>query len=196
MKYQFSFGPNKSYVCNVSGLTAWDVPSSDDGLPVEVLSIIKNRKHPKAMATPHDVALSMEQGSCLMRWTDIDGKTWKQEFNLDSNYARLVRFVRNAKPTRTTFGPGFSYFSISPSGCSWQNIPPALEDDIQNCMKIRQPTCVALGIKGAYVVIYSDGAVSFELHGEYPNAADTIRNRSTRGGLQQFRLPQACQKKA
>ncbi|KAJ7914956.1 hypothetical protein B0H13DRAFT_2324763 [Mycena leptocephala] len=134
------------------------------------------------MDTPHDVAFPMEQGMYLMRWTDKNGEG-RQKHVLDANYARLARFVSKAKPTRTTFGPGFSYFSISRSGCSWQNIPPALEDDIQNCMTIRQPTCVALGMDGTYVVIYNDGTIASELRGKYAHAEETIRTSASRGGL-------------
>ncbi|KAF8215526.1 hypothetical protein K438DRAFT_1748462 [Mycena galopus ATCC 62051] len=177
MKHQFSFGPNESYFCNgVQG-----VAYSDQGLPQEVSSILTNAN----IGSPQDVAFAVEQGSYLMCWSAKDGKDYKTagEITSGSNYARLVRFVNDAKPTRTTFGPGFSYFSISTSGYSWQNIPPALEDDIHSRIKIRQPTCVALGINGAYVAIYNDGTVSFNLHGQYLNAEETIRNSPNRGGL-------------
>ncbi|KAF8215516.1 hypothetical protein K438DRAFT_1926128 [Mycena galopus ATCC 62051] len=177
MKHQFSFGPNESYFCNgVKG-----VAYSDQGLPQEVLSILTNAN----MGSPQDVAFAVEQGLYLMRWSAKDGKDYKAtgEIPSDSNYARLVRFVNDAKPTRTTFGPGFSYFSISTSGYSWQNIPPALEEDIHSRIKIRQPTCMALGINGAFVAIYNDSTVSFNLHGQYPNAEQTIRNSPNRGGL-------------
>ncbi|KAJ6561814.1 hypothetical protein B0H19DRAFT_1375131 [Mycena capillaripes] len=179
MDYQYSFGPNNSYyLCVAAGFWVCD----KNALPKKAFDIFTDENHPKTMDTPRDVAFPMEHGMYLMRWTDKDGKSW-QEHTLDANYARLVRFVNKANPTRTTFGPGCSYFSISRLGCSWQNIPLALEEDIQNCMTIRQPTCVALGVDDTYVVIYNDGIIRSELQGKYARAEMTIRTSASIGGL-------------
>lgn len=86
--------------------------------------------------------------------------------------------------TRTVFGPNASFFSMSPSGFCWQNLPSELEHDMQGCIKLRQPTCVALGVEGAFVVIYSDGKTAFDLRGQYPLLQQIIMERaSTKRGL-------------
>lgn len=110
---------------------------------------------------------------------------------LGPQYERLSHFLKSVASTgahtaRTTFGPGASYFSMAHSGYSWQNIPPALEDDIHRCMKIRRPTCVALGVHGSYVVLYNDGTASSDLRGQYPLVETILRNpehASRRRGL-------------
>ncbi|KAJ7767893.1 hypothetical protein DFH07DRAFT_1009278 [Mycena maculata] len=111
----------------------------------------------------------------------MGGEDWYEDGCLGPNYARLARFIKGvattgAHTTRTAFGPGASYFSVSPSGYSWQNIPSGLEDDIHNCMKIRRPTSVALGVQGSYVVLYNDGTVTFDLRGHYPMLEAMIHN--------------------
>ncbi|KAF8171165.1 hypothetical protein K438DRAFT_2024084 [Mycena galopus ATCC 62051] len=181
MNCQFSFGPNDSYFCVAAG--GW--VCSEKALAKEVFDIFVDENHPHAMETPHDVAFAVEPGAYLMRWTAKDGQGYKRpsEVPAGSNYARLFEFVKSARPTRTTFGPGFSYFSISTSGCSWQNLPPGLEDVIQNCMKIRQPACVALGIDGIYVVIFNEGTIVSKLEGKYSHAEEIIRNSASKGGL-------------
>ncbi|KAJ7759793.1 hypothetical protein DFH07DRAFT_1023393 [Mycena maculata] len=138
-------------------------------------------KHPQALDTPYDVALPMEPGTFALCWKTIGGEDWYEDGCLGPNYARLARFIKGvattgAHTTRTAFGPGASYFSVSPSGYSWQNIPSGLEEDIHNCMKIRRPTSVALGVQGSYVVLYNDGTVTFDLRGHYPMLEAMIRN--------------------
>jgi len=78
--------------------------------------------------------------------------------------------------TRTVFGPNASYFTITPSGFSWQNLPPVLEHDIIGRMKKGLPTNVALGVHGAFVVLYGDGNVTFDVKNNYPDVDAMIRN--------------------
>ncbi|KAJ7473617.1 hypothetical protein B0H11DRAFT_1339318 [Mycena galericulata] len=175
MNCQFSFGPNRSYFCSAGSIYAWSA------LPAGLTRLLENRNHPQAVATPHDVAFPMEPGFYALCWKTTGGEDWYEDGCLGPNYVRLARFIKNVATkgghtTRTTFGPGASFFSMSPSGYSWQNIPPALEDDIHNCMKIRRPTSVALGVQGTYVVLYNDGTVTFDLRGQYPLVEAMIRN--------------------
>ncbi|KAJ6520687.1 hypothetical protein DFH09DRAFT_1287425 [Mycena vulgaris] len=137
------------------------------------------------MDTPWDVAFAVDDGSYIVRWTAKNGKDYQMtaQIPVRSNYARLGRFMDGNKPTLTTFGPGFSYFSFSRTGCSWQNIPPALEENIQNCMNVRRPACVALRVEGTYIIIFDDGTVTFDLQGKYPEAETIIQNRAKRNGL-------------
>lgn len=92
---------------------------------------------------------------------------------LGPSYPRLARFIKAAAAngshtTRTVFGPNASFFSTSPSGFCWQNLPPGLEDNMQSCIRLRRPICIALGVEGTYVVVYSDGTTAFDLCGQYP----------------------------
>ncbi|KAF7336363.1 hypothetical protein MVEN_02184800 [Mycena venus] len=133
------------------------------------------------MQAPHDVAFPMEPGLYSLCWRTIGGEEWYEDACLGPNYVRLAAFVKNVatsggRTTRTVFGPESSYFSISPSGYSWQNLPPALQDDIHSGIKTRRPTTVALGVQGAYVVLYDDGSVSLDLRGQYPLVDSLLRN--------------------
>ncbi|KAJ7258102.1 hypothetical protein B0H12DRAFT_452564 [Mycena haematopus] len=155
-----------------------------------MFSIFADGAHPEAMDTPHDVALAMEEGTYLMRcqWKAKNGNNYREDESLGSNYARLFQFIKsatsiNACTTRTTFGPRFSYFSISPSGYSWQNIPRILEDEIQNSLKVRRPTCVALGVDETYVALYDDGYITPELYERYPRIEEMLKNRAGKGGI-------------
>ncbi|KAJ7667259.1 hypothetical protein B0H17DRAFT_1210339 [Mycena rosella] len=179
MACQFSFGPNLSYFCSAGSVFAW----SDISLPAGLVRLLQNPNHPQALDTPYDVAFPMEPGAYAICWKTNKGEDWYEDGCLGPNYARLARFIKSVATTgqhtsRTVFGPGASYFSISPSGYSWQNLPPALEEDIHNCIKTRRPTTVALGVQGSYVVLYNDGTVTFDLRGQYPLVEALIRNTS------------------
>ncbi|KAJ7440558.1 hypothetical protein B0H11DRAFT_539557 [Mycena galericulata] len=176
MNCQFSFGPNRSYFCSAESTYAW----SANTLPAGLTHLLENRNHPQAVDTPHDVAFPMEPGLYALCWKTIGGEDWYEEGYLGPQYARLARFIKNVATKggytmHITFGPGASFFSMSPSGYSWQNIPLAL-DVIHNFMKIRRPTSVALGVQGTYVALYNDGTVTFDLRGQYPLVEAMIRN--------------------
>ncbi|KAF7373834.1 hypothetical protein MSAN_00595200 [Mycena sanguinolenta] len=137
------------------------------------------------MGYPLDVAFAMEKGTYLMRWKASTGGNYRLDETLSSNYAHLSQFIRNVTGTRTTFGPRFSYFSICPTGCSWQNIPRELEDEIQNFMNVRRPTCVALGVEEDYVALFDDGSITISsgLYARYPEVETMINNRGSKGGI-------------
>ncbi|KAJ7218490.1 hypothetical protein GGX14DRAFT_595053 [Mycena pura] len=141
----------------------------------------------------------MEYGTYMMGWRTSRGENCcegahciLQSFqHLDEplcrcrhgpHYARLARFIKStaaipgAHTTRTVFGPSASFFSMSERGYCWQNLPQVLEDDMHACLRVRRPTSVALGAQGAYVVLYSDGTVTFDLRGLYPLVEGMIRN--------------------
>ncbi|KAJ7200359.1 hypothetical protein GGX14DRAFT_660277, partial [Mycena pura] len=170
MNCQFSFGPNRSYFCSTESHYAW----SDNIAPPSLLSILEDPQHPQTMQTPYDVAFPMEPGAYMMCWRTSRGENWYEDGCMDPQYARLARFIRTAASTadghttRTVFGPNASFFSMSDRGYCWQNLPPALEDDLQTSLRVRRPTSVALGAHGAFVVIYSDGTISFNLQDLYP----------------------------
>ncbi|KAJ7083597.1 hypothetical protein B0H15DRAFT_850073 [Mycena belliarum] len=169
MAVQFSFAPNRSYfVIGSLYPYAW----SDNTLPARLLRLIENRGDPLALDTPYDVAFPMEPDTFCISWKATSGKEYYEEDYLGPQYARLADYIRSVgtkgeRTARTVFGPGASYFSTSPSGYSWQNLPLALEVDIQADLQTRRPTTVALGVQGSYVVLYDDGTVKFDLHDLY-----------------------------
>ncbi|KAJ7206312.1 hypothetical protein GGX14DRAFT_643336 [Mycena pura] len=65
---------------------------------------------------------------------------------------------------------------MSDRGYCWQNLPPALEDDLQASLRVRRPISVALGVQGAFVVVYSDGTISFNLRDLYPVVEGMLSN--------------------
>ncbi|KAJ6563287.1 hypothetical protein DFH09DRAFT_1158889 [Mycena vulgaris] len=148
------------------------------------------------MDTPYDVAFPLEPGMYATCWKTTSGEDWYENGCMGPQYSRLALFIKNVATTggrtsRTVFGPDASYFSISARGYSGQNLPPTLEDDIHKCSRLRWPTTVALGVQGSYVVLYSDGTVTFDLRGQYPLVESLIRNTqeaSRRHGLMYIAL--------
>ncbi|KAK6977303.1 hypothetical protein R3P38DRAFT_549408, partial [Favolaschia claudopus] len=179
MNCQFSFGPNRSYFCSAGTVYAW----SPKNLPPPLARLLEDNAHPQAIDIPYDVAFPMEPGLYALCWKTRTGEDWFEDGRLGPRYHRLARFVKNVSTkgpglhtTLTVFGPNSSFFSHSPTGYCWQNIPPELEDDIHGAMKLRRPTCVALGVQGAYIVLYNDGTIVFDLRGQYPLVEKIIRN--------------------
>ncbi|KAJ6630145.1 hypothetical protein B0H10DRAFT_1985190 [Mycena sp. CBHHK59/15] len=109
-----------------------------------------------------------------MSWKTVRGEDCYEELFLGPKYAKLADFMRNIAQAGGT--PRARYFSISPSGFSWQNLPPVLEQDIMGRMKKGVPTNVALGMHGAFVVLYSDGNVTFDVATHYPAVDAMVRN--------------------
>ncbi|KAJ6518351.1 hypothetical protein DFH09DRAFT_1194478 [Mycena vulgaris] len=169
MDCSFSFGPNRSYIMRVG--TGWWAYSDDPTPPAYITRILTDAAHPQAWEALYDVALAMEPDVFYMAWQGKGRKSWLEWDYLGDAYARLTHFVKSPgtwPTTRTTFGPNRSYFSISPSGCSWQNLPSKLEEDIIMRSRIHHPTAVALGVDGSYVVVYNDGSAKYDLRGMYP----------------------------
>ncbi|KAJ7614933.1 hypothetical protein FB45DRAFT_873801 [Roridomyces roridus] len=176
MNFQFSFGPNRSYFCSVGSVYAWS-----NNIPAPLARLLSDPTHPQAVDTPYDLGFAMEPGLYALCWKSKRGQYWWEDSCLGPSYSRLARFIKNAASrgvhtTHTVFGPSCSFFSISPSGYSWQNIPAALEEDIHHSVKVRRPTTVALGVGGAYVVLYHDGTVAFDLRGQYPLVEAMIKD--------------------
>ncbi|KAJ7026690.1 hypothetical protein C8F04DRAFT_1074667 [Mycena alexandri] len=178
MDCQFSFGPNGAFFCKSDTQWAW---SDNNTLPEPLRLILEDPNHPQGNQFPYDVALPMEPGMFSMSWKTVKGEDYYEELFLGPRYAKLAEFMRNIAQggehtTRTVFGPNASYFTISPSGFSWQNLPAVLEHDIIGRMKKGFPTNVALGVHGAFVVLYGDGNVTFDVATHYPAVDAMIRN--------------------
>ncbi|KAJ7234854.1 hypothetical protein C8J57DRAFT_1574563 [Mycena rebaudengoi] len=145
---------------------AYDYPTP----PAYITRILTDTTHPQAWEALYDVALAMEPNVFYIAWQGKGGKSW-----LEGLLRRHVRppdaFVNSPgtwPTTRTTFGPNRSYFSISLSDCSWQNLPSGLEADIIMRSCTQYPTAVALGVDGSYVAVYNDGSPAYDLRGMYP----------------------------
>ncbi|KAF8185842.1 hypothetical protein K438DRAFT_2154684 [Mycena galopus ATCC 62051] len=178
MDCDFSFGPNGAFFAKSDTIWAW---SDNNTLPEPLRLILEDPNHPQANKFPYDVAFAMEPGIFCMSWKTVQGDDYFQELFLGPSYSKLAEFMRNIGRngehcTRTVFGPNTSYFTISPSGYSWQNLPPALETDITGRLKKGHPTTVALGVHGSFVVLCSNGNVSFEVAEHYPALDAMIRN--------------------
>ncbi|KAJ7502255.1 hypothetical protein B0H11DRAFT_1907368 [Mycena galericulata] len=187
MNCQFSFDPDGSYFCSAGSAFKW----GEHNLPVEFARLLQNRNDPHALQTPYDIAFPpSEPGMFAGCWKSVSGE---DRFYVPGNYMRLARLIKSVganfadgQATRTVFGQGSSFFSMSPKGYAWKNLPEALEDDMNHSMRIRRPICVALGYQKAYVVLYTDGNVIFDLRGYYPAVEAMIRKTqeaTRRGGL-------------
>ncbi|KAJ7826302.1 hypothetical protein B0H14DRAFT_2595927 [Mycena olivaceomarginata] len=180
MDCQFSFGPDRSYFCSAGSVYAW----SENSLPPVLARLLEDSTHPQALNIPYDVSFSMESGSYALCWKTKRGED-RYEAHTDGclgpSYARLARFMKavaasGGHTTRTVFGPQCKLLL--------HNLPSELEHDMQGCIKLRRPTCVALGVEGTFVVIYSDGKTAFDLRGQYPLLQKIIMERaSTKRGL-------------
>ncbi|KAF7326969.1 hypothetical protein MVEN_02591100 [Mycena venus] len=178
MDCHFSFGPNGAFFAKSDSIWAW---SDNNTLPEPLRLILEDPNHPQANKFPYDVAFPMEPGRFSMSWKTVKGEDYYEELFLGPSYTKLAEYMRNIAQngehcTRTVFGPNASYFTISPSGFSWQNLPPVLESDILGRMKKGLPTNVALGVHGSFVVLYSDGNVTFDVATHYPAVDAMIRN--------------------
>ncbi|KAJ7353387.1 hypothetical protein DFH08DRAFT_64051 [Mycena albidolilacea] len=178
MDCDFSFGPNGAFFAKSDSIWAW---SDNNTLPEPLRLILEDPNHPQANKFPYDVAFPTEPGMFSMSWKTVKGEDYYEELFLGPRYAKLAEYMRKIAQngehcTRTVFGPDASYFTISPSGFSWQNLPPVLEGDIIGRVKKGHPTAVALGVHGSFVVLYSDGNVTFDVVHHYPAVDAIIRN--------------------
>ncbi|KAF7297119.1 hypothetical protein MIND_00944800 [Mycena indigotica] len=174
MDCQFSFGPNGAFFVKSSTLWAW----SDHKLPEPLRSVLEDTNNPLHCKQPHDVAFAIEPGVYSMYWTTKANQEMYEADYLPSYYSKLAAFIAN-KSARTTFGPNHSYFSTTESGLSWQNLPDVLETTILNRIRIGRPHTVALGVQGAWIVLFEDGHISFsvpQLQNLYPNVFALIHN--------------------
>ncbi|KAJ7452168.1 hypothetical protein B0H11DRAFT_1927589 [Mycena galericulata] len=187
MDCQFSFGPNGAFFCKSDTIWAW---SDNNTLPEPLRLILEDPNHPQANKFPYDVAFPVEPGMFSMSWKTVRGEDYYEgktdhndtpELFLGPRYSKLAEFMRSIAQagehtTRTVFGPNASYFTMSSSGFSWQNLPSVLEHDMVGRMKKGLPTTVTLGMNGAFVVLYGDGNVTFDVATHYPAVDAMIRN--------------------
>ncbi|KAJ7058220.1 hypothetical protein C8F01DRAFT_312076 [Mycena amicta] len=178
MDCHFAFGPNGAYFCKSDTVWAW---SDNNTLPERLRLLLEDPNHPQATKLPYDIAFPMEPGTFSMAWQTVRGEGWYEELFLGPRYSKLAAYIlKTAKDgqhtLRTVFGPNASYWTMSPPGFSWQNLPPELESDMVGRIRKGQPICVALGVHGSFVVLYSDGNVTFDVLTHYPAVDGIIRN--------------------
>ncbi|KAJ6524535.1 hypothetical protein B0H19DRAFT_595863 [Mycena capillaripes] len=152
MDCDFSFGPNNAYFLKSDSRWAW---SDNNTLPAPLRRVLEDPNSPEYCKFPYDVGLAMEPGVYCMCWQTKNNEDYFEADHLGPHYAKLAAFIAG-KSARTVFGPYRSYFSTHAAGLSWQNLPPELETTIMNRMKLGRPQTVALGMSGAYVVLYDD----------------------------------------
>ncbi|KAJ7468458.1 hypothetical protein FB451DRAFT_1256267 [Mycena latifolia] len=182
MDCQFSFGPNNSFFCKSSTHWSW---SDNNTLPEPLRLILEDPNHPQFNKFPYDVALAMEPGVFSMCWKTKNDQDYYEADYLGPHYAKLGTFMANMT-ANTVFGPYHSYFSTSKSGLSWQNLPPALETIIMDRIKLGRPSTVALGLRGAFVVLFDDSTIGHNLQGLYPEVQaliDSAEERKKRNSI-------------
>ncbi|KAF7326968.1 hypothetical protein MVEN_02591000 [Mycena venus] len=176
MDCQISFGPNNAYFVKSDTWRAW---SDNNTLPETLRRVLEDPNHPEYCQFPYDVAMAMEPGVYSMWYQGKNDVQFYEPEHLGPHYAKLAAFMVS-KTTRTVFGPYHSYFSTSDAGLSWQNLPPTLETDIMNRLKLGRPHTVALGVKGAWVSLYDDSVLSHNLQGQYPGLQPFLDNAEER----------------
>ncbi|KAJ6520615.1 hypothetical protein DFH09DRAFT_1194019 [Mycena vulgaris] len=159
--------------------------SDNNTLPESLRRVLEDPTHPHFNKFPYDVALAMEPGVYGMCWQTKNDEEYYEGDYLGLHYAKLSTFM-SGMSANTVFGPHRSYFSTSKSGLSWQNLPPALETHIMDRIKLGRPSVVALGMRGAYVVLYDDSTLAHDLQGLYPALQplmDSADERSKRSSI-------------
>ncbi|KAF7325146.1 hypothetical protein MKEN_00558500 [Mycena kentingensis (nom. inval.)] len=197
----FTFGPKQTYLFRAGLSWAYsDVPTP----PPEIRKILLDPRNNDGRAYLWDVGLPMEgtgpdgRDLYMLRWQDLQGKQWYEDDRLGPAYTRLSHFITRVggKTHHTTFGPAQAYFSVGPDGYSYQNLPPGLEEYITEFSFVRRPATVALGVGGAYVVVFNDGTVAWDLQPDgwavYPELEKMIAGKDSesdkRGGVKYVAL--------
>jgi hypothetical protein len=81
--------------------------------------------------------------------------------------AQWTKFFPNAaRSCFVTFGQNLSYFACAPGhGSIWAGISSDLEDTLRESFDT--PSCVSLGMKHAWFILYPDGRVAWKFQGHY-----------------------------
>jgi hypothetical protein len=78
----------------------------------------------------------------------------------------MKSFPNAARSSFVTFGQNFSYFACAPGhGSIWAGIPSDLENRVKKSLVT--PTCVGIGMKDAWFVLFSNGDLACNLKGYY-----------------------------
>ncbi|KAJ7153574.1 hypothetical protein C8R43DRAFT_1126849 [Mycena crocata] len=182
MECQFYSGTNNAFFFKTGSQWSW---SDNNTLPEPLRRVLEDHAHPDYNKFPYDIAFAMEPGAYSMCWKTKDDRDLYEADYLGQHYVKLGTFMAG-KTENTVFGPYHSYFSTSKSGLSWQNLPPALETNIMDRLKLGRPKVVALGMRGAFVVLYDDSTLSHNLQGMYPalqSLMDNAEERSKRNSI-------------
>jgi hypothetical protein len=94
----------------------------------------------------------------------------------DFNYPDLSRWTKTipnaARSCFITFGPGLSYFACAQgNGSVWAGVSSELTDKVQKAYDT--PSTAALGMDGAWFVMWPDGYFTWKFYGNY-GALDKI----------------------
>ncbi|USP82424.1 hypothetical protein yc1106_09698 [Curvularia clavata] len=131
---------------------------------------------PWRIASPYCLALAPHVNNQEPVWyvgcKTLDGED-KQFFSqtyFDVNYPDLARWSKSfsnaARSCFITFGQNFSYFACAQGrGSIWAGIPSDLEAKVRKSNET--PTCVSLGAKNAWFLMYPDRRLAWDFHGHY-----------------------------
>ncbi|KAJ7247775.1 hypothetical protein C8J57DRAFT_1522772 [Mycena rebaudengoi] len=128
MNCQFSFAPNRGYF-SVRVLDACMHDNrSENLLPTELSRLLEDETHPQALDTSYDAAFPMDPETYMRYWKGKGGEDWYETSYLGASYTRLAHFMEDVATngdhtTGAVFGPNSSFFSMSPSGFCWKNLP-------------------------------------------------------------------------
>ncbi|KAF7337213.1 hypothetical protein MSAN_02273700 [Mycena sanguinolenta] len=181
MDCAFHLAPTDRITC-VSPTASFSA-SDEPALPAEVLRILSDETHPQVSASLYDLGLAMEPDVYCMCWKTTSGEGWYEANRALHpsrcvSRSRLARFIKNvcnsdgSHTSRTTFGPNAS----------------GLEEHIIGNMRRSQPTAIALGVGGAYAVLYDDGTLTYDLGEQYPLFQALIVEARAKGGIKYVAL--------
>ncbi|KAJ7686782.1 hypothetical protein B0H17DRAFT_1071081 [Mycena rosella] len=156
MHCQFSFGPNNAFFFQVDSQWAW---SDNNTLPQSLRLVLEDPAQPDYNKLPYDVALAMEPGVYGMCWRTKNDEDFYEADFLGPHYAKLGPFMGGMSAHTT---------------------------DIMGRIKLGRPETVALGMRGAYVVLYDDSVLSYSLQGLYPalqSLLDSAEERTKRNSI-------------
>ncbi|KAJ7889943.1 hypothetical protein B0H14DRAFT_2691363 [Mycena olivaceomarginata] len=164
MDCDFSFGPNGAFFAKSDSIWAW---SDNNTLPEPLRLILEDPNHPQANKFPYDVAFPTEPGMFSMSWKTVKGEDYYEELFLGPRYAKLAEYMRK----------------IAQNGehCTRTG------DILGRVKKGPHPQAVALGVHGSFVVLYSDGNVTFDVAHHYPAVDAIIRNSAENARRKGFR---------
>ncbi|KAF1830408.1 hypothetical protein BDW02DRAFT_101807 [Decorospora gaudefroyi] len=128
------------------------------------------------VASPYCLALAPQVNSPEPVWyvgcktLDGEDKLFYSQTYFDIHYPDLARWTKSipgaARSCFVTFGQHLGYFACAPGhGSIWAGIPSELEDTVRKSFDA--PSCVSLGMKDAWFVLYPDGRLAWNFHGHY-----------------------------
>ena len=98
---------------------------------------------------------------------------------MDEAHPGLLEWLdaRVSTPRRVVFGPGLSYVAWQPMGSHWigDEAPKSVKELINSAHTLYTSIrLVALGVQGAYIIIWENGMMRWDLKDQYPALDDIL----------------------